>query len=152
MEKSSEDLSGFKTGTERFSVGLGIQACTAIFLSLSFLGSAFAIMPMTLLQKYPYEELTLVKIHYRGKASIACFASMKGDIVWVGKRSPLGNVLGAKILRIEKQYVVVQEVILVNENDWIERDFKWPVAAENHVAAKRCGSPPTQKAQLDKPT
>lgn len=151
MAKLSQYLSGFGARKEMSSVGLGIKACAAIFLSLSFLGTAFANVNVFPLQKYAYEELTLVKIQDRGKASIACFSSIKGEIVWVGKGSPLGNVLGARVLRIEKQFVVVQEVILVNENDWIERDFKWPVAAESRVLSAKCGSPPTRKAQLDKP-
>ena len=150
MEQFMSYFPGFRFARKTSSIGSRTIAFIVMFLSILFSDAAFADINLYPLQRYAYEELTLVKVQYRGKKSVACFASIKGDIVWVGKGSPFGNVLGTRILRIEKKYVVVEETILVNEDDWIPRDFNWPVAAENHVLSAKCGSPPTQKAQLDR--
>jgi hypothetical protein len=122
------------------AIRLCITKCIGCFLLFFCSASANATMPTTVLQGYSYEELVLVKIGTFGKKRMACFATNDGTVVWGGRLYRLGKGRGF-ITKVGKGFLLIEDTILLNGEDWVARVFRWPVSTAKNELARKCGMP-----------
>lgn len=101
---------------------------------------ALAMRPVSELQAYPFEKLTLVKIAGAGTHRSACFAKPDGGIVWTTKGYYLSEF--GRITEVARHRVTVEQMVMVNGGEFALSILTWPVAQTGKPLAEKCGAPP----------
>lgn len=61
----------------------------------------------------------------------ACFKTVDGRKLCVGIGARVGRYRFGTIKKIEDKSVVVKEIFEVNEGQWVESEFVWPLVDRN---------------------
>jgi hypothetical protein len=111
-----------------------------IALSAFCTAPVLATVPRGELEYYDYGELILTSTITTENNQLACFVTPQHKAVWAHQGDYIGKYFG-KISGIDVNSVTISEKIIVNNDEWIERSFKWPLT-NNKKPSDLCTSPP----------
>lgn len=111
-----------------------LAACSSLCVAAGLCGEW-----NTDLQRYGFEQLTLLGTFKQGKDELACFQLPDRSMKAVGVHDYIGPN-HAVISSVTMGYVEISYLVLVNQDEWAMSKFRWPVKKGANPNLSKCGN------------